>query len=164
MSGLTFTISAAEVVELTQLVATRISNNKPVLEAIASLAQESVRENFAAGGRPTKWQALKSRSGQPLLNTGVLMNSIGKKVEGNTVLIGTIEPYAAIHNFGGHTRPHIIRPTNKKALFWPGAGHPVKAVHHPGSLIPQREFMLLQQQDTEDIKKLLENWIIEGKG
>lgn len=31
------------------------------------------------------------------------------------------------------TAPHEIRPRNKKALFWPGAEHPVGLVHHPGT-------------------------------
>lgn len=31
------------------------------------------------------------------------------------------------------TKPHIIRPKNKKALYWKGAKHPVKAVNHPGT-------------------------------
>ena len=31
------------------------------------------------------------------------------------------------------TPPHIIRPKNKKALFWSGANHPVKEVNHPGT-------------------------------
>jgi len=31
------------------------------------------------------------------------------------------------------TEPHEIRPKHKKALFWPGAEHPVKVVHHPGT-------------------------------
>lgn len=31
------------------------------------------------------------------------------------------------------TPPHIIKPKNKKALFWNGASHPVKMVHHPGT-------------------------------
>lgn len=31
------------------------------------------------------------------------------------------------------TKPHIIRPTRKRALSWPGASHPVKVVHHPGT-------------------------------
>lgn len=31
------------------------------------------------------------------------------------------------------TRPHIIRPRFKQALFWPGAEHPVRVVHHPGT-------------------------------
>ena len=31
------------------------------------------------------------------------------------------------------TPPHIILPRNKKALYWPGAAHPVKSVRHPGT-------------------------------
>jgi hypothetical protein len=29
--------------------------------------------------------------------------------------------------------PHVIRPKNKKALYWRGAAHPVKKVRHPGT-------------------------------
>lgn len=39
--------------------------------------------------------------------------------------------------YGGYleegTPPHIIRPQNKKALYWRGAAHPVKQVNHPGT-------------------------------
>lgn len=31
------------------------------------------------------------------------------------------------------SKPHIIRPKNKKYLYWKGAAHPVKEVHHPGT-------------------------------
>lgn len=31
------------------------------------------------------------------------------------------------------TRPHVIRPKGKKALYWKGAKHPVKGVRHPGT-------------------------------
>jgi hypothetical protein len=31
------------------------------------------------------------------------------------------------------TNPHMIYPRNKKALYWPGASHPVKSVRHPGT-------------------------------
>lgn len=31
------------------------------------------------------------------------------------------------------TPPHIIRPKNKKVLYWKGAAHPVKQVNHPGT-------------------------------
>lgn len=30
------------------------------------------------------------------------------------------------------TKPHVIRPWRKRALFWPGARHPVRQVRHPG--------------------------------
>lgn len=29
------------------------------------------------------------------------------------------------------TRPYVITPTNKKALFWKTASHPVRSVKHP---------------------------------
>lgn len=31
------------------------------------------------------------------------------------------------------TAAHEIRPSTRKALFWPGADHPVAFVHHPGT-------------------------------
>jgi hypothetical protein len=31
------------------------------------------------------------------------------------------------------TEPHVIYPRFKKALFWPGADHPVRMVNHPGT-------------------------------
>lgn len=34
--------------------------------------------------------------------------------------------------YGPHKQRYTIRPKNKKALFWPGAAHPVKSVNHPG--------------------------------
>ena len=41
-----------------------------------------------------------------------------------------ITPYAWFVHQG--TNPYIIRPKKKKALWWPGARHPVKMVRHPG--------------------------------
>lgn len=40
-------------------------------------------------------------------------------------------PHAPYLEFG--TRPHVIEPKNGKALYWPGARHPVARVHHPGT-------------------------------
>ncbi len=40
-------------------------------------------------------------------------------------------PYGKFVRHG--TRPHVILPRFKKALFWPGAAHPVRIVHHPGT-------------------------------
>jgi hypothetical protein len=39
--------------------------------------------------------------------------------------------YAPYVEFG--TAPHTILPKDKKALFWPGAAHPVRSVNHPGT-------------------------------
>lgn len=39
-------------------------------------------------------------------------------------------PYARFVHDG--TRPHRIVPRTRRALAWPGADHPVRAVNHPG--------------------------------
>ena len=50
-------------------------------------------------------------------------------------LSATIRPHNAPYAFFVHegTKPHIIKPKVKKALWWKGAAHPVKRVHHPGT-------------------------------
>lgn len=60
---------------------------------------------------------------------------------GNRVYMGGPDaPYWATVEFG--SPPHTITPRQsgmgrghrrKKALFWPGAAHPVAVVHHPGT-------------------------------
>lgn len=51
------------------------------------------------------------------------------------------------------TRPHDIYPVIKRALFWKGAAHPVKVVHHPGTRA--QPFMKdIAQRSTEDINRL----------
>jgi len=47
------------------------------------------------------------------------------------ILAGTNLEYAPDVECG--TSAHEIRPVNKKALYWPGANHPVAVVHHPGT-------------------------------
>jgi hypothetical protein len=39
--------------------------------------------------------------------------------------------HSAVLEFG--SRPHIIEAKNGAALSWPGARHPVRKVHHPGT-------------------------------
>ena len=53
------------------------------------------------------------------------------------VRVTALAPHAAIIEFG--TRAHVIEANtggfkhSKKALYWPGARHPVKKVNHPGT-------------------------------
>jgi hypothetical protein len=53
------------------------------------------------------------------------------------VVVTNTAPHSAILEFG--SRPHVIEAKNKQALSWPGARHPVKKVHHPGT--PAYHFM-----------------------
>jgi len=56
--------------------------------------------------------------------------------------------YAAIQHWGGRTPPHDIFPRRKKALYWPGAEHPVKKVSHPGSTIKPKFFFRDPMRDV----------------
>jgi hypothetical protein len=65
------------------------------------------------------------------IRTGFLVNHF-QWVVGN--LKGWWYPtasYAPLVEFG--TKPHVIRPKDKQALYWPGADHPVRSVNHPGT-------------------------------
>ncbi|MBZ3909421.1 HK97 gp10 family phage protein [Streptomyces acidiscabies] len=69
------------------------------------------------------------------VDTGRLRSSIVSRVEGGGrslgYAVGTNVSYAADVEYG--TAPHVIKPKDKKALFWPGAAHPVAQVNHPGT-------------------------------
>ena len=70
-----------------------------------------------------------------LVDTGRYRSSIGWRLGRDAVGLyaecGSSVPYA-IHLERG-TQPHIILPRQKKALWWKGAAHPVRIVHHPGT-------------------------------
>jgi phage gpG-like protein len=155
--------------------------NKP-LRDIAKHMKASIKENFKFGGRISqagsimggsgKWQPLKNqrltKSGNvsakqsPLLNKATLQGSIFSRVEGNSVVLGSGLKHAAIHNFGGKTKPHDISAKHASALrFFKGKKDPVfvktnkKPVKHPGSVIPARPFLVIQPGDMEWIKDRL---------
>lgn len=114
------------------------NNPRKVLEAMGtSLVSVTKRAFNDASLRPATWAAVKKQGGAPLKKSGALWQSI-RIVETNSksVTVGTDRPYAVYHQFG--TGPYVIRPKGKKALFWPGAMHPVKQINHPG--IPARPF------------------------
>ena len=83
---------------------------------------------------------LKARSGR-------LRNSIATKVdEASTQIIGTVSaktPYAAIQEYGGTTRAHLIQARDAKSLAFTVGGKTIfrRSVNHPGSNIPSRSYM-----------------------
>lgn len=170
MAGLVYRIDDTDFHKLVGEVADRITHNRQILEAIGHIGEDSIRTNFAAGGRPTPWTPLKHRDGQPLRDTGRLMNSIGHQVDGDTVLIGTNLVYAAVHNFGakkGSFGAVVAKVREHARKTRSGNSTTVRAhtrtVKIPWGDIPAREFMLLQDEDVIEIKGLLVDWIMEGK-
>jgi len=123
----------------------------------------STEARFAAqvgpDGRP--WQEVKpqtrARKKHPkiLTESHRLRDSIVYRAGPTQLAIGSNVAYAAIHQFGGRTRPHPIRPKRKKALFWSGAAHPVRVVQHPGSDIPARPYLGLSADDRAELLAIL---------
>ena len=98
----------------------------PLMRSIAGTMESAVLQNFDVGGRP-KWLGLKYRQGTPLVDTENLMNSITSYYDNDSAEVGTNEPYAAIHQFGGKA----------------GRGRKVD--------IPARPFLVLTPQDEDYI-------------
>lgn len=108
------------------------------------------------GGAPWRKSRRAAREGgKTLTDSGRLRGSITHNVLSDGVEVGTNVQYAAIHQFGGRTPPRTIRPRRKKALFFPGARHPVAKVEHPGSTIPARPFLGVDAGDRAAIERIV---------
>ena len=90
--------------------------------------------------RPTAWAALANGQPSRLRKSGTLAKSPRViTATRDAVTVGSDRKYAAIHQLGGKTKAHVIRPKNGKALKIPGIGFR-KSVNHPGSQIPARPY------------------------
>lgn len=120
----------------------------------------SKTEFFLGGSGPPHPRKLTSRSGklkasirpiEPKKKGGVFIS--GLKAGGPGV------PYAAIHEYGGRTRPHKIVPRNARVLSWrskSGARRYARHVNHPGSSIPARPYLLpAMEKNLKQLEKQL---------
>jgi len=149
------------------LLSRRMTDLTPAMSKIGEIIVASVRRNFREGRGPdlVPWKPIKreGRGDRPvaptLVYTGRLRDSINYQAYGNKIEVGTDLGYAAVHQSGGRTTAHIIRPRRQKALYWPGAAHPVRFVRHPGSSIPARPFLGVRDEDWNDIRSALISYI-----
>ena len=122
-------------------------NRSPLMKKLSIVILNGITDNFIHGGRPA-WLPV-ARGGKPLTLSGKLQESFSEFNTADIAGAGTNKVYAGIHNFGGKTRPHIIRPKNKKALRF--GGRYAKKVNHPGSKIPAREFLKITDSEWDEI-------------
>jgi phage virion morphogenesis protein len=138
----------------------------PAMAAIANVMLAAVEDNFRAEGRPTKWKPLKpstiaaraakGQAGKILQASGKLAASITPFSSNTEAGVGTNRPYAAAMNFG--SRPHEIKPRDKKALAF--GGKVFGRVKHPGTAA--RPFMVLMDQDKADILEVMARHLVSG--
>jgi phage gpG-like protein len=131
-----------------------------------------IRRHFTESKDPEgrRWKRLKyprkrgSRAAaKPLENTGHLRDSIDFQPSGTGGKFRTDVPYARIHDEGGKTRAHEIRPRKKGGMLafqWKGRLRFFKSVQHPGSVIDQRKFMGLGRAEQEAIAGEIEDWFV----
>lgn len=89
----------------------------PILQRALSASQAILAKHTVKGVVP--WR------------TGFLTQSFRAELTQGMLKWFPTASYAAPVQFG--SKPHVILPKNKVALYWPGAKHPVKKVNHPGS-------------------------------
>lgn len=118
--------NAQEVAIVLERLSQATTHRTPLMRSIAGTMESAVLQNFDVGGRP-KWLGLKYRQGTPLVDTENLMGSITSDYTNDTAVVGTNEPYAAIHQFGG------------------------KAGRGRKTTIPARPFLKLTPEDEADI-------------
>ena len=104
------------------------------------------------------------------VKSGDLRRSIDNKVDqsgtsvtGKVYSSGDVK-YAAIHEFGGQTKAHVIEAVNGKALAFMMGGKQVffRRVNHPGSNIPERSFLRSSLTDMrEEITEGLHQTVVE---
>ena len=137
----------------------KTSDLREPFRQIAEIIHESIQYNFDVGGRYSrpgswrggseKWKPLalstileRERLGyggeKPILvRTRDLRYSITDKITKDSLVIGTNLEYAKVHQLG----------------------NPVPSPRHPFPL-PARPFLVVQEEDLEDIAEILENYLI----
>lgn len=115
----------------------------PKTEALTRVVVAKVAFDTVAGGQQ-----------QAPVDTGNLKNSIGQDIDDD----GLGFEAGPTANYGGDVEygsaPHVIRARTKRALFWPGAEHPVKQVNHPGNA-PQPYMRPAFEQATKSLDKVM---------
>ncbi|MBW2091129.1 MAG: phage virion morphogenesis protein [Deltaproteobacteria bacterium] len=126
----------------------RMGDPKPAMKIMGEIGRTSIVRNFEKGGRPDKWkklspETLKRKKGSKILVNqgfaGGLMGAVNYKAFKDKVVLSAKKVYAAIHHLGGMA----------------GRGRKVK--------IPARPYMMIQDEDWEEMKAALNDFIIYAK-
>ena len=152
---------------------------RPLMRSIGAILAESSQARFATRIAPDgkQWVPRKpiffikgrgedasiETATHPLLNkTGSLRDSIvWQETSDGGVEISSSLPYARIHQQGGKTKPHVIRPRLKKVLRFANGGtiYFAKGVNHPGSDIPARPYLGLSSSDQDKVLDRAEEYL-----
>jgi len=177
MAGVAMTISMKDhgIEKLLNRIQKQMHNLTPVMNIVGQIVRTSIVRNFEKEGRPKRWKkhskmTEKQRgSGAAILRKeNHLMNSIHSKAHKDKAVIGTNIAYAAVHQFGAKkgkfgtvqakVREHVRRRLD-------GGKTTVKAhtrkMELPWGDIPARPFMMVQDEDWEEIRESLMDYLLK---
>lgn len=157
MSGISITIDTVNLRAALNKLRGRMGNLQPLFDGIGQAVVSETVERFRDEEAPdgNKWkksQRAELESGLTLTGPGAhLRGSIVHRPSADDVTVGTNMVYAAIHQFGGRTRPHEIRPRKLNGALKFGKVF-AKRVSHPGSLMPARPFLGVGERERAAIE------------
>lgn len=144
---------ADEITTLMKTLLSRLGDLTPVMKNIGEIVIASIGKTFESEGRPKKWKPLarstirqRERLGHwpgKILQRHGFLKQMAYRAESKRVLVfprSEAQRYGAIHHFGGMA----------------GRGHKAK--------IPARPFMLVQNEDWAEIKRIAETYLLKGSG
>ena len=124
---------------------------------LSEKSRDNVQKAIKKSAFNIESQAKKNLASNKSVITGHLRRSIATKMGDLEATIHTSNvKYAVIVEKG--SKAHVIRPKNKKALYWKGAKRPVTLVNHPGSKAkPYLEPALESEKDKfiENLKEAI---------
>jgi len=173
MISVKYTLKDLEAKIAIKQAARRLSEPEKALKECGLVLLRSIAKNFKAGGRPVRWQksgrALRE-GGKTLVDTARLKSSMTMRVLKRTLTVGTNVKYARIHQLGGKLDKNVtIRQHYRyitKAFGRPVKGRKVLVKQHQRQqdmYIPARPFLMVQSQDMRVMKRIVAEYITEGK-
>ena len=122
-----------------------------VASAIAIKSQAMAQALADKVGEKLDGQVLNSVTGKLKSSIASSVDEDGDQVSGNVFVDGDV-PYAAIQEYGGMTKAHIIEVAAGKALAFSYQGKTqfFRSVNHPGSVIPERSYLRSSLEDMQD--------------
>lgn len=112
---------SGQLVAQLQGVARTASDTRALLQdAGYYMSTKAIPTIFRTGGGPAQWPAPVLRDGKPLLDTGVLRNSISYGIRGARLTIGSHLEYSALQQWGTAGLPGgVLKPKKGKFLAIP---------------------------------------------
>lgn len=173
-----------EVRRILALVQSRIGRLRPALALVGEIVLESVQQNFLAEGRPDKWPPLslqtkaeRARLGYtgPILQRrgggGGLLGSLHRQADDRKVTIAADKIYDATMQFGAkrgqfgtvtaRIKAHVRRLKSGKVVNVRAHTRQQKI---PWGDIPARPFLMVQDEDWDEIREELTDFLFGGQG